>query len=499
MSNEEIKFSLGGAVAYLKNGRLVYKKDTGGKLKNVLQPLFDAIAAKEVVGNNRKIEEGVEKDLLKNLQSIFGDDGDESISEDEITWAKGFQKDGDVAQFIQNKLDSIEAAKKAAKEAEDTRKAIAFLDETRAEAEAEIEKEEAAEKAAAEEAQRAAEAAAKAAAEKKKADRAAFDKSINKIKEGLSLEGVTSETYTIKKGDSFWRIAKNQLIAEGKAKPKNREIMERIALIALVNKIDSVTGKKLYPNKTILVPVIGAVTPQNPEPAPAPAATTETVTPATQAEMEEHNDNGEWNAVNDVKVYKDSSGVVHLVNEGGTPESGWTEVNASVWEDENGKKYYVETAAAEQPAQPAPAETVTQITQAQLDANEYDPVNDVKVYKDSSGVAHLVKDGETPDSSWTEVNASVWEDENGKKYYVEEDAAESSAQTAAAETVTQITQAQLDASEYGSVDNVKVYKDSSGVAHLVNEGETPDSSWTEVNASVWEDENGKKYYVEEEE
>ena len=84
--------------------------------------------------------------------------------------------------------------------------------------------------------------------------RQAFELAVTKFKNILSVEGLKSDSYTIVKGDSFWKIAKKTLMAEGISNPTSNEIIKRIALLAIINDIDKVTEYKLQPNKPINVP-----------------------------------------------------------------------------------------------------------------------------------------------------------------------------------------------------------------------------------------------------
>lgn len=82
-----------------------------------------------------------------------------------------------------------------------------------------------------------------------------FEIAVNNARSQINLEGVESETYTIVKGDSLWKIAKKTLINEGVQNPASNEIIKRIALIALLNEqIEKVTEYVLLPNKTLKVP-----------------------------------------------------------------------------------------------------------------------------------------------------------------------------------------------------------------------------------------------------
>ncbi len=82
-----------------------------------------------------------------------------------------------------------------------------------------------------------------------------FEIAVGKARTQINLDGVESETYTIVKGDSLWKIAKKTLVNEGVQNPASNEIVKRIALIALLNEqIEKVTEYVLLPNKTLKVP-----------------------------------------------------------------------------------------------------------------------------------------------------------------------------------------------------------------------------------------------------
>ena len=82
-----------------------------------------------------------------------------------------------------------------------------------------------------------------------------FELAVNKARTQIDLSGVESESYTIVKGDSLWKIAKKTLVNEGVANPPSQEIVKRIAIIALLNEqIEKVTEYMLLPGKTLKVP-----------------------------------------------------------------------------------------------------------------------------------------------------------------------------------------------------------------------------------------------------
>ncbi len=327
MSNEEIRFNRGEASAYLnRRGKIKYDNDRDHTLKNNLQSIFDSIAGLD--GNKHRIDTEQEKTLLKMLQTIFSADDDTSISDDELNWAKSF--DGsDVAQFIGKKNNDIQQEKADAEAAEQAR--IDAERQAEEQARLEQEAEEArikAEQEAAERARLEAEAKQAAIAEKQAA-RAAFDNSINRIKENTNSDGVTSEKYTIQKGDSFWRIAERQLRAESGTKPTNKAIMERIALIAKINGIKSVTGYKLYAGQSLNVPTNGSTPPAVEENPPEPTAITEAA----------NTDNG-WTPVN-ATLWQDDDGKFYVVASDEDADGDWAYINATVWQDNDGKMYYV--------------------------------------------------------------------------------------------------------------------------------------------------------------
>jgi len=330
MSNEEIRFNRGEASAYLKkNGKIRYEKDKDRTLKNNLQSIFDSIAGIE--GNKNKIDTDYEKSLLSLLQLVFNADGDSSLSEEELEWAKSFDGEN-VAEFIGNKNNEIQQAKADAEAARVKAEQEAKEAKERAEQEAAEKERQAAEEQAqreAEEQAKLAEEARQAAIAEKQAARAAFDNSINKIKNNTNLSGVTTNSYTIKKGDSFWKIATEQLKAEGTSKPKNKDIMDRIALIAKINGIDSVTGYKLRAVQTLEVPT--SVGNSN---TPTPVEVTE----VTQEFLDEHDELQSVNAT----LWQDDDEKFYVVAPNENADDEWDSIDATIWKDESsGNLYYV--------------------------------------------------------------------------------------------------------------------------------------------------------------
>ena len=60
--------------------------------------------------------------------------------------------------------------------------------------------------------------------------------------------------YTVVKGDSFWKIDEKTLKQEGISSPSSKEIIKRIALIAVLNDIEKVTEYTLYTDDNLIVP-----------------------------------------------------------------------------------------------------------------------------------------------------------------------------------------------------------------------------------------------------
>lgn len=102
-------------------------------------------------------------------------------------------------------------------------------------------------------------------AETRAAKRAAFEEAVKKIEATLTTEGIQCDEYTTVKNDTLWKISKNTLIAEGIEKPSHKEIIRRIALIAVLNNIENVN--MLRTNQTLKVPSaeLNAYIESNPE------------------------------------------------------------------------------------------------------------------------------------------------------------------------------------------------------------------------------------------
>ena len=82
-----------------------------------------------------------------------------------------------------------------------------------------------------------------------------FEQAVDNARNKINLDGVESEIYTIAKGDSMWKIAKKSLVKDGVSNPVSKDVIKRIALIALLNEqIDKVTEYLLLPGNTLKVP-----------------------------------------------------------------------------------------------------------------------------------------------------------------------------------------------------------------------------------------------------
>ena len=114
MSNKEIRFVYDSAFVKM---RADGKYSVGGNCKDKkvikkLQNLLDAIAG---MGNDKKrLDNEVERALLSKLDTIFSDDGDWKLSEEELAWADSFKKGDDVEKFINAKFDEVSGARSAA-------------------------------------------------------------------------------------------------------------------------------------------------------------------------------------------------------------------------------------------------------------------------------------------------------------------------------------------------------------------------------------------------
>lgn len=330
MSNEEIRFNRGEASVYLnRRGKVKYENDKDKTLKNNLQSIFDSIAGLD--GNKHRIDTEQEKTLLKMLQTIFSADDDASISDAELDWIKSF--DGsDVAQFIGKKNNDIQQEKADAEAAEQARIDAQRQAEEQAKLEAEAQAKAEQEAKEAEERARLEAEAKQAAIAEKRAARAAFDNSINRIKENTNSDGVSDEDYTIQKGDSFWRIAERQLRAESGTKPTNKAIMERIALIAKINGIDSVTGYKLYAGHTLKVPTSGGATP--------PSGATIPNTPVNITEESDADNLSDYQSMTQWTLWTDGTNF-YVVKENETNDTSWSQVDAAIYQDDDNNLYYV--------------------------------------------------------------------------------------------------------------------------------------------------------------
>lgn len=233
-----------------------------------------------------KIDSDNEKRLLHMMQEIFGADGNENISDEELSWASEYEVGTDVVEFLTKKYNEVnglnqpkEEEQQEVKTQSQPKNRVTETDETDKIEETETEEERTARLEAEEKAKR---AAAKAA------QRESFVRGINKIKEKLSTEGVSQKDYTIVKGDSMWKIAEKTLKDEGIASPDNRQVLNRLALIAKLNNIDNVSTYKLRPNKTLKVPGSAQenadkAAPAKQQQSPAPAGNADKTPPAEKA------------------------------------------------------------------------------------------------------------------------------------------------------------------------------------------------------------------------
>ena len=108
---KKIEFTYGNAKARFnqETHKLEFEGDDDSKLRNGIIGIFNAI--KKIGGDPKKIDQGLETDLLNNLQSIFDAGKTTAIDDDEMAWALGFQRGDDVKKYINDKLKDIESKK----------------------------------------------------------------------------------------------------------------------------------------------------------------------------------------------------------------------------------------------------------------------------------------------------------------------------------------------------------------------------------------------------
>ena len=253
MTDNGIHFDRNGKKIYLDEGKS-YKK-AKKELKD-LQPIFDAI---NEVGNKKGKVDGKETELLNLLRGKLG----KYISEDSMKkLVEDFQKSGkSIEEFLKyeaptsgiihvveskeypNPVGMIEPIlEEDAAKAEETSVADGVTNDVAASE------------------PKASKPTPEKVADDGKSSMRAYNNTIQNLKQKYgdkkdALNGEFAKTYTVKKGDSLYKIAVEQLKAEnGGKKPGYVEINKRIAEIALVNNINDVNkvkvGQELKVGKT---------------------------------------------------------------------------------------------------------------------------------------------------------------------------------------------------------------------------------------------------------
>lgn len=244
MTNDRIDFSRNGKKVFLDEGS-GYKK--AKKVLKSLEPIFNEI---DKVGNKSGKVDGNETELLKLLRGKLG----KYISEDEMQkLAKEFLDSGlSIEEFLKNetKTEAVEHSEPAQK-AEETPATTVEQPETSPKAD-KVETPKTEETTPAEDKT----SNKDKVADDKKSSRKAFNDMIQNLvmkiaKDKEALTAAYGQTYTIQKGDSFYKIAERSLKAEGK-KATPYEVNKRIAEIALVNDIKDIY-KVIRPGDTIKI------------------------------------------------------------------------------------------------------------------------------------------------------------------------------------------------------------------------------------------------------
>lgn len=244
MASDRIDFSRNGKKVFLGEGN-GYKK--AKKVLKSLEPIFNEI---DKVGNKAGNVDGNETELLKLLRGKLG----KYISEDEMQkLAKEFLDSGlSIEEFLKNetKTEAVEHSEPVQK-AEETPATTVEQPETSPKAD-KVETPKTEETTPAEDKT----SDKDKVADDKKSSRKAFNDMIQNLvmkiaKDKEALTAAYGQTYTIQKGDSFYKIAERSLKAEGK-KATPYEVNKRIAEIALVNDIKDIY-KVIRPGDTIKI------------------------------------------------------------------------------------------------------------------------------------------------------------------------------------------------------------------------------------------------------
>lgn len=255
MAGDRIDFSRNGKKIYLDDGKSFKKAN---KELKTLKPIFEEI---DKVGNKRGKVDGKESELLQLLREKLG----KYISEDAMTkLVEDFKKSGlTIEEFLKKEVVEPVKVKEPEPvvtpapvvEPEDEVDSDAIADtivktlQTQAEEEAKVKKD--------------------VIAEDKKSSRKAFNDMIQNLKMKIAndeekLKSEYGKTYTIQKGDSFYKIAERSLKEEnGGKKPTPLEVNKRIAEIALVNGINDVY-KTIHAGETIKIKGAETVAPNPP-------------------------------------------------------------------------------------------------------------------------------------------------------------------------------------------------------------------------------------------
>lgn len=259
MAGDRIDFSRNGKKIFLDDGKSFRKAN---KELKTLKPIFEEI---DKVGDKKKKGkvDGKESELLQLLREKLG----KYISEDAMTkLVEDFKKSGlSIEEFLKKEVVEPDKVKEPVNEPtkktapvvaqEEVVDSDAIADtivktlQTQAEEEAKVKKD--------------------VIAEDKKSSRKAFNDMIQNLKMKIAndeekLKSEYGKTYTIQKGDSFYKIAERTLKEEnGGKKPTPLEVNKRIAEIALVNGINDVY-KTIHAGETIKIKGASTVAPNPP-------------------------------------------------------------------------------------------------------------------------------------------------------------------------------------------------------------------------------------------
>ena len=253
MTDNGIHFDRNGKKIYLDEGKS-YKK-AKKELKD-LQPIFDAI---DEVGNKKGKVDGKETELLNLLRGKLG----KYISEDSMKkLVEDFQKSGkSIEEFLKDEAPTSGTVPVV--EFKEYPNPIEMIKEILEEDAAKAEEKSVADgvkNEVAESEPKTSKPTPEKVADDGKSSMRAYNNTIQNLKQKYgdkkdALNGEFAKTYTVKKGDSLYKIAVEQLKAEnGGKKPGYVEINKRIAEIALVNNINDVNkvkvGQELKVGKT---------------------------------------------------------------------------------------------------------------------------------------------------------------------------------------------------------------------------------------------------------